>query len=127
MSETDIANLKLEIRTLLTEFNKLTDAAQIQINKKLEDQLTKSTDMVDLEKLKDELTTTIKALEDAQGAAEPGAGAQEGEGEGAGAQEGGSRRRKSKKSKTRKTKKGKKRKTRRKTIGKRRKCKKSRK
>jgi hypothetical protein len=43
------------------------------------------------------------------------------------AQEGGSRRRKSKKSKGRKTKKGKKRKTRRKTIGKGRKCKKSRK
>ena len=96
--------------SLQTKFTNLTDQANIKLNKNITENLNKEDISIeDLNKMILDLEAAIENLE----AANPTSG--------------GSRRRKSKKSKRRKTKKGKKRKTRRKTIGKRRKGKKSRK
>ena len=64
--DTGIDVLKEEIKTSLVIFNDLTDAAQKKINATFDDQLTKSTDKDELEKLLADLKATIQTLIDAQ-------------------------------------------------------------
>ena len=129
MSTNENDTLIKDINGLLARFNELTDETQEKIKNNFKTQI-ESNNTNELVKLKTSLTKTITALEEA--AKEPVAPVVVEEPVApvvveeqvapvvveepvvVGAQEGGSRRRKSKKSKGRKTKKGKKRKTRRK-------------